>query len=471
MAHLSRIQLAIVFVLILVTSINAQTPSPSKTQPAMSPVEDKDKAVRDEAKRLEEQRRATAISVLISLADEARNYRDQVLRARIQARAADLLWEIDVEKARLLFRRAWDAADVADAESQRRFDEERRAQAEAGGAVAVVSPNSLRTEVLRAVARRDRKLGEEFLAKLDDARKQEAANASTQKGNVQPETDPFELPAGLKLRLRLAQQLLDTDVARAIEFADPGLTRVSIDGVVFLTYLRAKNATAADDRYTAMLSIASADPSSDANAVSLLSSYIFTPFQFVRYTPDGGVNSSRYNEPGPPPNVAPELRLSFLRTAEQIFLRPLPPPEQDHSTSGRVGKYLVMTRMLPYFQQFSPEQSTALVSAQLTALTREIPEEYRRRREEGTEPRDTDSGDDGGDSIDSLLKRLQYTDNMEQRDSLYVQLALIASEKGIHVRRTLQTASRTAICGRAFAPTWISMRSEPPLKRSVPTKR
>lgn len=429
MTGLIRILLFVAFLLSPAFFAYAQTPQPKNTSPAKGSTTDKEKAARDEAKRLEEQRRATAITLLLSVADEARGYRDQTLRARIQSRSADLLWDIDVEKARVLFRRAWEAAETADTENERRFDEQRLAQERAGRPFSGSAPPSLRSEILRAVALRDRKLGEELLARLDDSRKQAAANASTSQENPSDETDPYELPPGLKLRLRMAQQLLDTDVERAVEFADPGLTRVSVDGLVFLSFLRAKNPVAADERYAAMLAIAGADMTSDANAVSLLSSYIFTPFVFVRFSQDGDTNSNQYNERGPAADVAPELRLSFLRLAEQVFLRPLPPPEQDHTTSGRVGKYLVMQRMLPYFQQYATEQSINLMRAQFTALAREIPESYRRNAENTSVVRGDESEDTEHDSIESILKRLQYTDTPDERDNLFAQAALIAMEK------------------------------------------
>lgn len=414
----------------LSVALGQTSPQPAKAaQPANSP-EDKSKAkANDEAKRLDEQKRATAVSLLISVADEAKSYSNQTLRARIQARAADILWESDVEKARALFRRAWDAADVADAENQRRVEEERRAQEQAGKRFAGAFPPSLRTEVLRIVARRDRKLGEEFLAKLDDARKQAAANTSTQRLTSRTGPDPYELSPALKLRLRLAQQLLDTDVERAIEFADPGLTRVSVEGLVFLCYLRQKNAAAADERYAAMLAFAGAEPSSDANAVSLMSSYIFTPFLFVMFTPDGSMNSSQFNVGSPAPDVSSELRSAFFRFAEQIFLRPLPPPEQDTTTTGRIGKYRAMSRMLPYFERYASEQSTTLMKAQLTALSREVPEDYRERDSTATSTTGGRSEEDG-DTIDSLLDRIERADTQEERDTLYAQLAILASEKG-----------------------------------------
>ena len=63
------------------------------------------------------QQRTIAISLVTSLADEARSFKDQTRRARVQARAADVLWDTDPERARELFRRAWEAAEIVDAES------------------------------------------------------------------------------------------------------------------------------------------------------------------------------------------------------------------------------------------------------------------------------------------------------------------------------------------------------------------
>ena len=57
------------------------------------------------------QQRTIAISLVSTLADEARSFKDQTRRARVQARAADVLWDSDPERARELFRRAWEAAE------------------------------------------------------------------------------------------------------------------------------------------------------------------------------------------------------------------------------------------------------------------------------------------------------------------------------------------------------------------------
>src|SRR5262245_3175614 len=76
------------------------------------------------------QQRTVAISLVSTLADEAGSFKDQTRRARVQARAADVLWDSDPERARELFRRAWEAAEIVDAEKQ--AEERRRLESEPG---------------------------------------------------------------------------------------------------------------------------------------------------------------------------------------------------------------------------------------------------------------------------------------------------------------------------------------------------
>ncbi len=44
---------------------------------------------------VEAQRRTFAASIIMSLADEARSYKDPALRARVLARSADALWDVN----------------------------------------------------------------------------------------------------------------------------------------------------------------------------------------------------------------------------------------------------------------------------------------------------------------------------------------------------------------------------------------
>src|SRR5688572_11001220 len=128
--------------------------STSSTKPAA-----KNKAEAAAAKARIDQQKALALSLLVSLANDARSFPDQKLRARTLSRIADALWEPDPEQGRTLFRKAWDAAEGADQESARRLEEERRRQQAESGGFALVGAPDMRAEVLRLAARRDRALG------------------------------------------------------------------------------------------------------------------------------------------------------------------------------------------------------------------------------------------------------------------------------------------------------------------------
>src|SRR5262249_50131610 len=239
-------------------------------------------------------------------------------------------------RARALFRKAWESAEIVDQEGQRKLQEDIKQQQARGGSVAVTGPPNIRGEVLRLAARRDRALGEEFLAKLKTEKQQEATDAADR-----TRSDGFNAPEAASQRLNLARQLLSTDVERALQFADPVLTSISRDSIDFLSYLREKDSGAADQRYAALLARAAGDVQSDANTVSLLSSYIFTPHMFVTFTASGNSSTQSSNNTTPP-DVPPALRAAFLRAAGDILLRPLAPPGQDQTTSGVQGKYLML---------------------------------------------------------------------------------------------------------------------------------
>ena len=132
--------------------VGAQEPQ-AKPKPAKAAAK---KPAAEPADPMAELRRTTAISLVSTLADEARAFRDPALRARVQARSADALWETEREKSIVLFRRAWDEAEAADAEADRRVGEERRRQQRERGSFSIQLPGSLRTEVLRLAAKRDR---------------------------------------------------------------------------------------------------------------------------------------------------------------------------------------------------------------------------------------------------------------------------------------------------------------------------
>ncbi|HEX8847287.1 MAG TPA: hypothetical protein VF791_21770 [Pyrinomonadaceae bacterium] len=420
MSHFARTCLAALCLAAFPALSSAQTSAARETTP--SKTDKKSATPRAEADLVAEQRRTTAVSLLISLADEAKAYRDQILRARILARAGEALWASNPEHARTLFRRAWDAAEEADAESARRMEEDIRNQQRTTGAAAVTSPPNVRNEVLRLIARRDRTLGEEFLNKLEEAKERETAPNSLNR-------DPWMSKASQAQRLRLAMQLVqDGDTERALQFADPALTSVTVDSIDFLSALREKNAAAADQRFAALLRRVALDPASDANTVSGLSSYAFTPFYYVVFQPRGGASQMARRALGPAPDLPAELRNAFFRVAAQILLRPSPPPEQDTTSAGRSGKYMVIKRLLPLFEKYAQDR-VAELRVQMTALSTDVPERNRtgenRALTRGIVPEDSSR-----DRMEGLQDRIDRAADSAERDSIYADMASALAGSG-----------------------------------------
>lgn len=383
---------------------HAQLPA-SKPEASLEKAAGRDKAAaKTEADLAREGRQEQARALLFTLSGEARGFRDQTLRARSLARIADALWGTDDAQGRVLFREAWEAAEKADRESEGRLN--------------------LRRAVLTMAARRDPQLAEEFLQKLkadQEEAKAEPAGSGAPAGN-----NLWELPEALEQRLNLAENLLSTgDLKSALQFADPVLGSVTISTLEFLTQLREKDAAAADRRYALMLANTGGNMLADANTVSILSSYIFTPHTYVLFNRAGGHEATSTRTPSPRPEVAPLLRLAFFQTARAVLLRPQPPPEQDHTTTGVAGKYMAIKRLLPLFEQYAPQEIAAAVRGHFEALNSQVSDTLRQSDDEwvrkGIRTESSAAAQEG-----SLLGDIERAKTADERDQLYFKLALLA---------------------------------------------
>ncbi len=392
-------------------STPAQTPAEKKLQAKSS---EKETSKVSEADSLDAERRAFAVSLVTSLAEEARSYQDLALRPRVLARAADTLWDTDSDTARTLFGRAWEAAEKGDAE-------EVTVKTKDNPPPLVIAlrrkmGHDLRSEVLGIAARRNRTLGEEFLAKLKDETEREAKDSKSSEAASK--------------RLQLAGKLLeDGQIELALEFATPALDQVNADSIGFLSALRGKNPEAADQRFAFLMARAEFDPSSDANTVSGLSSYAFTPGFYVTFSPDGGASWTQGDSVSTsPPNLPQALRNRFFQVGGVILLRPLPPPDQDTTSSGRAGKYMVIKRLLPLFAQYAPDIASAL-RAQLAALTgdplkRAVGDDSS-LLVNGLRPEET-----GGNVLEKMQDRLDHAKTSRERDSIYADAAVTLANQG-----------------------------------------
>ncbi|HXM36675.1 MAG TPA: hypothetical protein VN920_15880 [Pyrinomonadaceae bacterium] len=416
--------------LLLVQGQGAKDLKPSGDQKP-KPTVRKDQALKgaavEEPDPLVAQRRITAISLLTALADDARSFKDPALRARVQARAADALWTTEPDRARDLFHRAWEAAEVGDAESARRATEDAQKQMRQSGTMMRRNRRDMRSEVLQIVARRDRKLANEFLQKIEDDAAKQAKDAATD-ADLMRLSNQWSAPESQAKRIALARALLeDGDVERAMAFAGPVLDRVNKDSINFLSALRQKNPQAADAGFASLLTRAARDPMSDANTVAGLSSYAFTPFLYVTFSSDGGSFAMQDAPPTPAPALSTELRNAFFQVAMGILMKPQPPPGQDTSTSGRSGKYMVIRRLLPLFEQYVPQRAAEL-RVMMNAVANE--EDVARGQGNRAIDRGIAADDAAGDPVKTLQDRIDRAKTSEQRDGIYADVAVSIAGKG-----------------------------------------
>jgi len=376
-------------------------------------------------------RRAFAIELVISLANEARSYHDLALRPRVLARAADALWKADSVTGRLLFRQAWDAAEAADAENP--TSEKQDQVPTMVAALRRATGHDLRTEVLSMAARCDRALGEEFLLKLKAVKidsKTSSGDAATQ--NTSDTWSQSEM--ALK-RLQLARKLLDDgEIDRAMEFAAPVLDQLNFNSISFLSSLRLKRSEAADQRFAYLLTRSELDPLSDANTVSGLSSYLFTPGHYVTFQPDGSARWSQTDEPYRPPDVSAVLRNKFFQVAASILLRPLPGPDQDFTSSGRSGKYMVIRRLLPLFDQYAPETAVAL-RTQLSVLTQGSSGMQRDNSSFLTD--DLLTQESATKPLEKMQEQLDMAKTPRERNAIYADVAVSLADQGDNTAQDL----------------------------------
>lgn len=319
-------------------------------------------------------KRDFALSLIVSLADEAVKYEDRVIGVRVQIKAADLLWEADPERSRAIFRRDWKmATEIEDAERQAIEEKKKKFFSGESKIGFIPLPPNLRGEILQAVALRDRKLAEELLASLENKTPEEEEQSNRS-------FDPTDPDLATERRLELALYLLEKgETERAVAVADPALTRPTMQGVIFLIALRKAASAAADARFSALVKRLLSDPMADAASLSLLSSYVFTPNVLAAVTANGTI-VQKLDRPQENWNIPEGLRRDFLLAAAQILLR----PPQAMTTAEISSAFFALRRLLPFFQQYLPDKLPA-VQAQMNLLAQNASSSARERTEQFAE--------------------------------------------------------------------------------------
>jgi hypothetical protein len=380
-------------------------------------------AAKTDAQAIERARRAKALTLLTETADEAAKLEDLLYRARLQALVADALWPFDQQRARLLFRRAWEAASASD-------KAEREAEAQEQGALvdAVEQVTEARDEVLAKTARRDAAMADIFLRELvKDAK----AENSAEQNESEQTTNWREPSATGARRIALGYELLDKGEAEsALKIVAPVVNEgASASLMIFMMRLRERNAAAGDALYRMMITQMRKSVNADANTVLLLSTPIVSPELMVTIDEHGSLQFqpvARADAQGSPTTpVAPALRSTFFNAAASVLLRPINARAGLSETQERAARYFATARLLPFFErdaaQYAPE-----LQARAAALLNEFTDSRRDSLSSQLSLR-TIGAPPSTDPLRSHFEELARATEQAERDRITTRIVLIAA--------------------------------------------
>jgi hypothetical protein len=302
-------------------------------------------------------RKLRALQLIDEVLADAKMVGDLESRAMFQARAADALWKADPERARAIFRVAWETATAADSPV------ERSTGSEIGSAKSENYDEDwfVRSRVLSIVARRDRALADKFISELatpDDSE----TDAQDQRNDQNPD-NPWRSvsPRGI-FRLSLArEQLAAGDPSRAAQFAEPVIAEgASGELLAFLLELWAADAASAERLYVDLISVVRGNQRAGANDVLLLSTPVISP-QLMLVVDRSGALQFRPAPPSTTPIRVTALAWQiFFATAGEILLRPLAPVGTSGITPDAIARYVAGERLLPFLDREAPQLAAAL---------------------------------------------------------------------------------------------------------------
>ena len=369
-------------------------------------------------------RRAKALALLSETAEDARAISDLFYRARLQALVADALWPLDRQRARAVFRRAWEAATASD-----KAEEETAAQETGALPGAVEEVTDARDEVLSKTAARDSALADQFLRELLKGRKPEN---DAEQNEAAPQGAWREPSAMSARRIALAFEMLERgETGNAFEVVKPVVNEgVSASLMMLLLQLHRQNAATGDALYRLLIAKAKADAQSDANTVLLLSTPIVSPDLMVAVDEYGSLQfrpiaraSWQFSSP-PPLSLA--TRNAFFNTAANILLRPTVLRASASEMQDKAARYFATARLLPYFEQeaaqFVPE-----LQARASALLNEFTDERRASLSSQLNTRAL-GAPPSNDPLRSHFEELSRTGEQAERDRITLRIVQLAAQ-------------------------------------------
>lgn len=413
------IPLALFFSLAALHAATAQQRGRRRTKPA----------AKTQAQEIERLRRAKALTLLAETAELARTLDDLFYRARLQALAAEALYPFDPQRARAIFRRAWEAATASD-----KAEQEADAQ-EAGTTFDAAEPvTEARDEVLSKTAQRDSALADIFLRELLKSVK---TASSTEQSEPATSTAWHEPSAIGERRIALGFEMLDKgETESAFRIVAPVVNEgASASLLAFLMRFVEQDAPSAESLYRLMITQTRHDASADANAVLLLSTPLVSPelmvavdeYGTLQFRPLRRTNAAiGPTQPNAISSFSPATRTAFLNAAANVLLRPFALRPGASEVQDKAARYFAIGRLLPIFEreaaQYVPE-----LQARATALLNDFTDS--RRTSLSSQLTLRTLGDaPSTDPLRSHFEELGRTSERAERDRITIRIVLISTQ-------------------------------------------
>lgn len=341
-----------------------------------------------------------ALEVLNQLANKAKEIQDQAASIRIRVRIADSLWDYDGQRARTLFKSAYEAINSVREEQQT-------------VARLLTQPglrSQLRNEVLRIVASRDHQLMKDLLQEPTDNRLPEEA------GNLS--TVPAMNPA---LARSLASALVDTDVQTAIDLTRRTLA-AGIDSslVVTLSAISRQDPQGANQLFLQALGIARVDSKYDLSVVDILGPYVFSDYGYGPPLIGNDRRGGAIEGASTSVVVMPFLQLAVLKFLEYARSTPAssPIPLADVPFHTDMLNFATLRNVLPFLRRYLPEDADR-VSRRMDEILRDATDIER----------GVIAATDGQESVDDLLNRANKSKG-RLKDSILIKASNKLSRQG-----------------------------------------
>lgn len=302
---------------LLILILIVAAPALAQENPPTTP-----KAVEDSA--AEKEVKLKALGLLEDVLKDSESFRHADNRIRIRAAAANVLWDHDAPRARLLFKEV--IASLGDLLNNQEVSEEPERLGFGGG------PRQLRRELLQLLAQRDPQLARELLRTT----RAQAAGGRVRRGDVL---------ADQPLELTLATQIAENDPNQAVEIAEESLSRglsYELPGVLSALYEKdPAAATKLASQVVVKLRTEKFDESDVAKSVAI------SLLRLAVIAPEG--------EGKAPKNAAPLLdQQSMHELIEKLAVEALRPNTTSPELVG------VLQEMMPAVEKYAPARAAQL---------------------------------------------------------------------------------------------------------------